>query len=192
MSASVSGYRFSPPVPRGDRSPNDSSSFATSGVTPPRRQSSSTSIHLDAVGEPARTAALPLLRARRVELVADHAERQELVALEPEDLLEALEVGGAEQAVAALGPPWREQALVLEVPDLRDRDVRELLAEAAHDLADPEQALALGLPRNGAHRRAVLASTKLRRYFPICSSSPFSRFAVSIRLRFTNVPFSDP
>ena len=49
----------------------------------------------------------------------------------------------AEEPVAALRAPRREQALVLEVADLRDRDVRELVAQAAHDLADPEQALAL-------------------------------------------------
>ena len=36
-----------------------------------------------------------------VELVADHAQRQELVALEPQDRLEPLQVVLAEQAVAA-------------------------------------------------------------------------------------------
>ena len=94
-----------------------------------------------------RPAALPLVRAGRVELLADHAQRQELVALEAQDRLQPLEVLGAEQAVAALRAPRSEQPLVLEVADLRDRDVGELLAQAAHHLSDPERALAM--PRCG-------------------------------------------
>src|SRR5262249_19150920 len=67
------------------------------------------------------------LGARRRELLADHAERQELVALEAEDRLEALDVLLVEEPVAALRPAGGEQPLVLEVADLRDRDVGELL-----------------------------------------------------------------
>ena len=78
----------------------------------------------------------------RVELVLDHAQRQELVALQPQDRLQPLEVGLAEQPVAALRAPRRQQPLVLEVADLRDRDVRELVDEPAHDLADAKQPLA--------------------------------------------------
>ena len=84
---------------------------------------------------------LALLRARSVELVADHAQRQELVALQAQDRLQALEVVLAEQPVAALRAARRQQPLVLEVADLRDRDVRELVAQPAHDLADPEEPL---------------------------------------------------
>ena len=80
------------------------------------------------VGQPDRPPAAALLaRARRRrKLLADHAQRQELVALEPQDRLQALDVVLAEEPVAALRAPRCEQPLVLEVADLRDRDVREL------------------------------------------------------------------
>src|SRR5207253_4120180 len=81
----------------------------------------------------------------------------------------------------------RQQPLVLEIADLRDRDVGKLLAQAPHDLADPDQALALGGVGSHTHR-----STKVSRYLPICSSSPFSSGALSIRRRLTKVPFSEP
>ena len=67
-----------------------------------------------------------LRRRGRGQLLADHPERQELVALEAEDRLEALDVLVGVEPVAALRAPRREQALVLEVADLRDRDVGEL------------------------------------------------------------------
>src|SRR5262249_20340273 len=134
-----------------------------------------------------RPPALPLLQAGRVELVLDHAQRQELLALQAEDRPQALEVVLAEEPVAALRPSWREQAFVLEVADLRDRDVRELLREAPDDLADPEQLLPLPLgPRRGRHAMKVIL------YLPICTSSPSSSRALSIRRRLTKVPFSDP
>ena len=41
------------------------------------------------------------MRARAVELLADDPERQELVALEPQDRREALDVVGREQPIAA-------------------------------------------------------------------------------------------
>ena len=62
------------------------------------------------------------------ELLADHPQRQELVALQPQDRPQALDVGLAVEAVAARRAPRGEQLLVLEVADLRDRDVVELLA----------------------------------------------------------------
>ena len=77
-------------------------------------------------------------RARR-ELLADHAQRQELVALEAQDRLEPLDVVLAEQAVAALRALRRQQPLILEVADLRDRDVRELGLQAPADGADRQQ-----------------------------------------------------
>ena len=91
--------------------------------------------------EAARALAPALLArpGRRGELLADHAQRQELVALEPEDRLEALDVVLAEEAVAAPRAARREQALVLEVADLGDRDVRELALQRAADGADREQ-----------------------------------------------------
>jgi hypothetical protein len=76
------------------------------------------------------------------ELLADHPQRQELVPLEPEDRLEPLDVVLAEEPVAALRPLRRQQPLVLEIPDLRDRDVGELGLQPAADRADRQQALA--------------------------------------------------
>src|SRR4051794_33206171 len=93
--------------------------------------------------EPRGTAAPAGLRGgRRRELLADHAQRQGLVALQAQDRLEPLDVLLVEQAVPALGAPRREQALVLEIADLRDRDVGELLAQAAADRADGQALLA--------------------------------------------------
>src|SRR5207248_7843944 len=94
-----------------------------------------------------------------------------------------------EQAVAALRAPRRQQPLVFEVADLRDRDVRELAAQPPDDLADPEEALALRLLLVA---RGLRHAMKVIRYFPTCSSSPSSSAARSMRLRFTNVPFSEP
>ena len=86
---------------------------------------------LDPLPHARRPAALPLGRARRVELLADHPQRQELVALQPQDRREPLDVVLAEEPVAAARPLRAQQPLVLEEADLRDRDVRELLARGA-------------------------------------------------------------
>src|SRR5207245_5817065 len=76
-------------------------------------------------GQPGRAAPPTLLRRGRRELLADHPEREELVALEPENRLQPLDVLLAEEAVPAAGAARRQQALVLEVADLRDGDVGE-------------------------------------------------------------------
>ena len=60
-------------------------------------------------GEPGAAAPLALLRGRRGELLADHAQRQELVALEPQDRLEPLDVLLAEQAVPTARALWRSR-----------------------------------------------------------------------------------
>jgi len=139
------------------------------------------------LAEADRSPPLAFARPGNRQFVADHAQRKELVALEAQDRHQALDVLLAEEPVAAAGPLRAEQALVLEEADLGDRDVRELLAQAAHDLADAEGALA---PR-GVCRRAH-RSTKIILYLPIWSSSPPSRRVLSMRRRLTNVPFSDP
>jgi hypothetical protein len=77
--------------------------------------------------------------ATRGELLPDHAEGQELVALEPEDRPEPAHVRRRVEAITALGAARREQLLVLEVPDLRDRDVRELGLEQLADRTDRER-----------------------------------------------------
>ena len=73
---------------------------------------------------------LRLAAAPGGQLLADHPQRQELVALQPQDRAQARDVGGGVEPVAAGRAPRREQLLVLQVADLRDRDVRELLLRA--------------------------------------------------------------
>ena len=89
-------------------------------------------------------------RAAGGELLADHPQRQELVALQAQDRAQARDVGGGVEPVAAGRAPRREQLLVLQVADLGDRDVGELLRERLADGAD-RQGLA------GALRRRVRA-----------------------------------
>jgi len=60
-----------------------------------------------------RAPATPLGRAGRGELLADDAERQELVTLQPQNRLEPLDVVLAEHPVTALRPAGGEQTLVL-------------------------------------------------------------------------------
>src|SRR6185503_6973283 len=86
----------------------------------------------------AEPSAPPGLALRRGELLPDHTERKELVPLQPENRLEAVDVVLREEPVAALRPPWRQEALVLEVADLRDRDVRELVLQSPADGANRE------------------------------------------------------
>ena len=117
------------------------------------------------VGGEARAAAPALLAGRRGELLADHAQRQELVALEPEDRLQPLDVLLAEQPVSAARPLRREEALILEVADLRDRDVRELGSAAAgrprRSCAAGESWVPVRWSSSGEEDEAVLADLDL-------------------------------
>ena len=93
-------------------------------------------------GQPDVPAARAVGRCTRaVELLPDHAKRQELVALKAEDLHEPLDVVRGEEPVATTSALGRDQPLVLEVADLRHRDVRKLLAELVADGADRAQRL---------------------------------------------------
>ena len=75
-------------------------------------------------------------RAPGGELLADDPQRQELVALQAQDRAQPLHVAARVEAIAAGRAPRRQQLLVLQVADLRDRDVRELLLERLADGAD--------------------------------------------------------
>ena len=91
-----------------------------------------------------RPAPAPLCRSRRAfagrgELLPDDAQGQELVPLEPQDLAQPLHVVLGEEAIAAVRALRLEEALILEVADLRDRDVRELLLQAAAHRADRQR-----------------------------------------------------
>jgi hypothetical protein len=112
------------------------------------------------------TPAFAVTRGRRGKLLADDPQWQKLVSLEPQDRLEPLQVVLAEEPVAALCPTRCEQPLVLEVADLRDRDVRKVVLEQRADGPDRQHP---GL-RSRRHQRFRNVS----RYFPICSSSPSS------------------
>jgi hypothetical protein len=80
---------------------------------------------------------------RLLQPVLHDLQRQEVVALVAEDPAQALDVGLVELPVPGWGPLRVEQPLALEEPDLRDRDVREVVLEQAQDLAD-RQVGALG------------------------------------------------
>ena len=88
----------------------------------------------------------PLARAlgRLLELLADHAQRQELVALQAQDRAQALDVLLREQAVAAARALRVQQPLLLEVADLRDRDVGVVDAQRGADRADRQAPSAHG------------------------------------------------
>src|SRR5205814_1223978 len=59
----------------------------------------------------------------------------ELVTLQTQDRRQAFEILLAEQPVAPPCPLRCQETLVFEEADLRDRDVGELVGQAAHDLA---------------------------------------------------------
>src|SRR6185312_265721 len=123
--------------------------------------------------------------------LADDPQRQELVALHTQDGAQLVDVLLAVEPVAARGAPRRDQPLVLEEPDLRDRDVGELLLERLAHGPDRQPGPALSpLGRLGRHHSP--RSMKVSRYLPICTSSPSARRTLSIRCRFTYVPFRLP
>src|SRR4051812_6682981 len=155
-----------------------------------------------AVATPAARSGEVGLGAPRGELLADDAQRQELVALQAQDRPQAGDVARAVEPVAARRAPRREQLLVLEVADLRDRDVRELLLERLAEGADRHRLRRGRLvgrvedlgPRGlgdrhlfvlqrhgGGSQREMYVSLNL----PTCSSSPSSSRCDSIRWRLT-------
>src|ERR1700733_9505227 len=156
-----------------------------------------------AVGRCRRRRALSLC-APAGEFLPNHPERQELVPLQTQDRPQPLDVVLGVEPVAALGAARREQLLVLQVADLRDRDVRELLLERLAHGSDRDRLLAgpfgflngrIGDLDGGGvagfgsgHQRLRNASL----YLPIWSSSPSTRWWDSIRRRLTYVPLSDP
>src|SRR5215211_4394633 len=73
------------------------------------------------------------------ELLPDDPQWQELVSLHPEDGAQALDVRLAIEAIATGRAPRRQELLVLEVPDLGDRDVLEFLAQDLGHGADRQR-----------------------------------------------------
>src|SRR6476469_9277684 len=128
-----------------------------------------------------------LLSCASVELLSDHAQGQKLVPLQAENRLQPLDVVLREEPVAALRAPRVEEPLVLEVADLRDRNVGELVLEPVAHRADREEPAARG---GFGHRHQRWRNVS--RYLPIWSSSPSLRSAFSTRSRLTKVPFRLP
>jgi len=94
-----------------------------------------------------------VLGATRRQFLANYAQGQELVTLQAQDRAEAHDIGGREQAIATCCAPRSEQLLVLQVADLRDRDVGELTLELLADGADRE---GLASPAGSAGLSSVL------------------------------------
>ena len=119
-----------------------------------------------------------------VEPLLDHLERQEVVLLLVQDPAQPVDVGLVELPVARRGALGVDEALALEEPDLRDRDVGELLPQHAQHLADRE----VGGSRPGAGARAharLPPTTKIRTNRPIWISSRCRSGASSTRSWFT-------
>ena len=75
-------------------------------------------------------------RAGGLELLADHPQGKELVALQAQDGAQALDLERGVEPVAAGRPLRRDELLVLEVADLRDRDRGEVRLQQLADGAD--------------------------------------------------------
>ncbi len=121
-----------------------------------------------------------------VEALLDDLQRQEVLALLPEDPAQARDVDAVELPVAGRGALGLDQPLALQEPDLRDRDVGELVLEVREHLADrPVALLPRGDVRAGrfAHGApsASPPSTKVRTNRPTCSSARSCRALVSMR-----------
>ncbi len=119
--------------------------------------------HLDLVflAAEARGATLGALGARRPQLLPDHAERQELVPLEPQDRDQPFDIRLGEEPVAAPCPAGMEKSLILEVPDLRNRDVGKLVAQALAHGADRVEVCGWARFGHGRHQRR-----NVNRYLP--------------------------
>ena len=85
-----------------------------------------------------RGRAAELARRQLVEPLLDHLQRQEVLLLLVQDPAQPGDVGVVELPVARRRPLGVDEALALEEPDLRDRDVGELVAQRREHLADRE------------------------------------------------------
>ena len=118
-----------------------------------------------------------------LQLATDDLERQVLVALHGEHAHEAVEVVQRVQAVAGLGAPRRDQALLLEVAQLAHGHIWELGAQAVDQRADGEQLLVADVEQEFGGIAHGTMNVSL--YLPICNSSPSASSALSVRRRLT-------
>ncbi len=120
---------------------------------------------------------------RPLDLLADDLERQILVALQRQHADQPLIVVAREQPVAALGAPWRDQALLFEVAQLADADVGELALQAVDDRPDRHELLVADVEQDfGPFVHGVM---NVSLYLPTCSSSLSSSVWRSMRRRLT-------
>src|SRR5829696_77113 len=96
----------------------------------------------------------------RIEMLLDHPQREVVVALLGQHEPQPGDVSGGELPVSGGGALGMDQPLRLEEADLRDRDVRELRAQLAEDLADAQRRP--GVRSRGAHRVAAGSSPPVR------------------------------
>src|SRR5205823_266735 len=100
-----------------------------------------------------------LLLPHSVESLLDHLQREEVLLLLMEDPSKPGDVRLVELAVPGRGSFRVDEPLALEEANLRDRDVRELLAQDVEDLADRKV-------------RRVVAQAAARVHAHACSSTP--------------------
>ena len=120
---------------------------------------------------------------RPLDLFADDLERQVFVALQRQHADKALVVVAREQAVAALGTPRGDQALLFEIAQLAHADVWKLALEAVDDRPDGHEFLVAYVEQQ--FRLFVHGVMYVSLYLPICSSSPSSSVCRSMRRRLT-------
>jgi hypothetical protein len=109
--------------------------------------------------------------------VLDHLERQVLVPLHPQDVLQSIDVLVVELSVPGGSALGLDQAFGLEEPDLRNGDVGKLGLDGDENLTDR-----LIVPRRHAHSPD---SKNASLNFPICTSSPELSITASTRSRLT-------
>src|ERR1041384_4349981 len=125
-------------------------------------------------------------------MLADHPERQVVVALHPQDVAKTVDVLDGELPIAGGRALGLDQPLVLEEADLRDRHPGEVGAQDVEDLPDVVPHPGRGgrvdfhAPRHawGAAARSGACSwpwKNTRRYLPICTSSVSLSTTVSMR-----------
>src|SRR5439155_21898984 len=126
------------------------------------------------------------LAVARVQALLDHLEREVLIALHAQDRFQLVDVLRVELPVARRRPLRFDEALGLQEPDLRDRDVGEFRLDRHQHLADR---LVVARPRHG-HDSPAAKNSSLN--LPIWTSSFDASFVSSTCSPFTYVPFRLP
>ena len=97
--------------------------------------------------------------------ITDDPQWKEVLTLLSQNPDKARQVGLGELPVAGRRPARPDQALRLEIPDLGQRQIRELLPEPLEDIADAE-ADVVGRPSSGHHRGSGPGSVEENQFEP--------------------------